>query len=121
MRRQRQLGMTLIGMLFVLAMAGVIVYAGIRLTPVYLNYMKVVSIMNAAAGDSKGENPDLVAIRRSLDKHWEIVDIDSVSAKDIEIQKDDGGVTLHVAYDDSTPYLGNVSLTAHFDKTVKVQ
>ena len=39
--RNHQQGMTFIGLLFVLAMAGVIVYAGIRLAPLYLNYMKV--------------------------------------------------------------------------------
>jgi len=33
----------------------------------------------------------------------------------------DSGVSLHVAYDDSEPYIGNVSLAVHFDKTVKVQ
>ena len=30
-------------------------------------------------------------------------------------------VTMHVAYDDSVPYIANVSLSVHFDKTVKVQ
>ena len=44
-----------------------------------------------------------------------------VTAKDIEITKDDGGVQLHVAYDDSAPYVANVSLTVHFEKTVKVR
>ena len=29
--------------------------------------------------------------------------------------------TMHVAYDDSVPYIANVSLAVHFDKTVKVQ
>ena len=64
--RQRQRGMTFIGLLFVLGMAGVIVYAGIRLSTVYLNYMKVARSMNATAADYKGENPDLAAMRRSL-------------------------------------------------------
>jgi hypothetical protein len=30
-------------------------------------------------------------------------------------------VTMHVVYDDSVPYVGNVSLAVHFDKTVKMQ
>ena len=40
MRKQQQ-GMTMIGLLCILALVGVIVYAGIRLAPVYLNYLKV--------------------------------------------------------------------------------
>ena len=119
--RQPQLGMTFIGMLCILAMAGVIVYAGVRLVPVYLNYMNIVKTMQTTATEFKGDNPDPVAIRNSLSRHWEITTISAVDYKDVEITKDDSGVSLHVAYDDSEPYLGNISLAVHFDKTVKVQ
>ncbi len=60
-------------------------------------------------------------MRRSLERHWQIEDIDRVEAKEVEIVKDEGGVSMHVAYDDSAPYIANVSLAVHFDKTVKVQ
>jgi Domain of unknown function (DUF4845) len=119
--RQRQQGMTMMGALIVLALVGVILYAGIRLAPLYLNYMKVARSMEATAAEFKSENPDVGAMRRSLDKHWQIEDINSVESKDVEVSKDEGGVVMHVAYDDSSPYISNVSLTVHFDKTVKVQ
>ena len=120
--QRRQRGMTFIGMLCILAMAGVIVYAGVRLVPVYLNYMNIVKTMETTASEAKGENPDPGAIRNSLERHWEITTISAVDYKDVEITKDeDGGVSLHVVYDDSEPYLGNVSLAVHFDKTVKVR
>jgi type II secretory pathway pseudopilin PulG len=120
--RRRQQGMTLIGMLCVLAMAGSLLYAGIVITPLYLNYLKVVRSMQAAAADFKGtDTVDQVAVRRSLEKHWQIEDIDSVDYKDVEITKDDSGTSLHVAYDASASYVANLSLTLHFDKTVKAQ
>lgn len=120
-RRERQGGMTFIGVLFVLGMVGLILYAGVRLLPLYLNYMKVSRSMEAAAGEFKSENPDPGAVRRSLDKHWQIEDISSVEAKEVELTKDEGGMTLHLAYDDAAPYIANVSLSVRFDKTVKVQ
>jgi type II secretory pathway pseudopilin PulG len=119
--RQRQQGMTMIGMLFVLGLVGVILYGGIRVAPLYLNYMKVARSMEATASEFKTENPEIGGMRRSLEKHWQIEDINSVEAKDVDIEKDEGGVTMHVAYDDSSPYISNLSLTMHFDKTVKVQ
>ena len=118
---RRQQGMTMMGMLMVLALVGLIAYAGLRLTPLYLNYIKVARSMNAAASEFKTDNPDQGAVRRSLEKHWQIEDISSVEAKDVEIVKGDGGVTLHVAYDDSAPYIANISLSVHFDKSVNVQ
>ena len=70
----------------------------------------------------KGDNPDPAnhspLARRGTGTSRSI---DTVDDKDIEITKDDGGVQMHVAYDDSAPYIANVSLTVHFDKTVKVQ
>ncbi|MGA2841640.1 MAG: DUF4845 domain-containing protein [Steroidobacteraceae bacterium] len=120
MRRQQH-GMTLMGSLFILALVGLIGYAGLRLTPVYLNYIKVARSMEAAASEFKSDNPDPIAIRRSLEKHWQIEDISNVDAKDVEIVKNENGVALHLAYDDAAPYVSNVSLSVHFDKTVKVQ
>jgi hypothetical protein len=120
--RRRQQGMTFLGLLVILAMVAVIGYAGIRLVPVYLNYMKIVRTMESTAAEAKGDNPDFGAMRNSFDRHWQIEDITVVTEKDIEITKDASGtVTMHIAYDDSAPYIANVSLTVHFDKTVKVR
>jgi Domain of unknown function (DUF4845) len=119
--RQPQLGMTFVGILCILALVGVVVYAGIRLIPVYLNYMKIARTLEVTASEFKGENPDVGGLRRSLEHHWIIEDPSSVEVKDIEITKSDSGVMMHVAYDDAVPYIANVSLSVHFDKTVKVQ
>jgi Domain of unknown function (DUF4845)/Prokaryotic N-terminal methylation motif len=119
--RRRQQGMTFIGLLCVLVLVGIVAYAGVRLVPVYLNYMKLVRTLESAASEYKGEGGDIGAVRKSLDRHWAIEDITGVDQKEIEITRDDSGLQLHVAYDDSVPYVANVSLSVHFDKTVKVQ
>jgi Tfp pilus assembly protein PilE len=119
--RQGQRGMTFIGLLCILALVGVIGYAGIRLVPVYLNYMKIARTLEVTAAEVKGDNPDPGNIRRILERHWTVEDPTALDLKDIEITKDDSGVSMHVAYDDTVPYVGNVSLSVHFDKTVKVQ
>jgi hypothetical protein len=120
--RLHQRGMTFIGLLCILALVGAIGYAVIRLVPVYLNYMKISRTMEMTATETKGENPDPGNIRRILERHWAIEDPTVVNASDIQVTKDDNGVTLmHVAYDDPVPYIANVSLSVHFDKTVKVQ
>src|SRR6266481_2969916 len=119
--RRHERGMTFIGLLCILALVGAIGYAGVRLVPVYLNYMKLARTMESAASEFKGEASSLDGVRKSLDRHWAIEDITAVDQKDIEITKDDNGLQLHVAYDDTVPYIANVSLSVHFDKTVKVQ
>jgi hypothetical protein len=119
--QRHQRGMTFIGLLCILALAGVVVYACIRLAPLYLNYMKVARTMESVAAEVKGDNPDPQTIRGLIDRHFNIEDPSVVTVKDIEITKDDGGVQMHVAYDDTVPYVANVSLSVHFEKTVKVR
>jgi hypothetical protein len=119
--KKHQRGMTFIGLLCILALVGAIGYAGVRLVPVYLNYMKIARTMEAVASEIKGENPDPGAIRTLIDRHFNIDDPTVITAKDVEITKDDGAVEMHVAYDDTVPYVANVSLSVHFDKTVKVR
>jgi len=65
---RRQRGMTFIGLLCILALLGLIGYAGLRLVPLYLNYMKVARSMHATASELKSDNPDPGAIRRSLEE-----------------------------------------------------
>jgi hypothetical protein len=119
--RHRQQGITFIGLLLILSLVGVIGYGGIRLVPVYLNFIKVSRTMEQVAKEFKGENPDPVRIRVSLERHWTIEDISEINAKDIEVKKDGESVVLHAGYDHTVPYLGNVSLTASFDKSVTIE
>src|ERR1700680_1621326 len=94
--RRRQRGMTFIGLACILALLGLIGYAGLRLVPLYLNYMKVARSMDATASELKSDNPDPGEIRRSLEKHWQIEDISSVEAKKGEMVKNENGMSLHV-------------------------
>jgi hypothetical protein len=117
---KRQQGMTFIGLLCVLALVGAIGYAGLRLVPVYLNYMKIARIMDSTATELQGSS-DPGGIKRTLERHWAIDDPTAITFNDIEITKDDTGAAMHVSYDDAVPYVANVSLSVHFDKTVKVK
>src|SRR5208283_3609351 len=121
MRRHQQ-GMTFIGLMCIVVLVGIVGYAGIRLAPLYLNYMKVAKTMEEAATEYNSGSGSLDGVKKSLDRHWNVEDITGLDYKDIEITKDENGaLQMHVAYDDSAPYVANVSLTVHFEKTVKVQ
>jgi hypothetical protein len=119
--RRHQRGVTFFGALCILGLVALDAYAGLRLAPLYLNYMKVARSMDSAAADNRSENPDPGLVRRSLERHWQIEDISGVEAKEVEVVRDDSGVALHLAYDDAAPFIANVSLSVHFEKTVKLQ
>jgi Domain of unknown function (DUF4845) len=115
--RFRQRGVTFIGWLFLLTPLVVVGYAGVRLAPVYLNYMKVVRALNLVASDAAG-NADPRAIRTTIDKHFEIDMVDYPTSKDIKVTRNGTGWDVEASYDDEAPLFANISLHVAFDKTV---
>jgi hypothetical protein len=123
--RNRQLGVTAIGWLVLLTPCAIVIYAGIRLAPVYLNYMKVVRAVDNAANAAKsgggtGTPGDVQAIRTAIDRHFEIDMVDYPTAKDIKITRQGHGWLIEAAYDDDAPLIANVTLHVAFDKVARV-
>jgi hypothetical protein len=116
-RRSRQAGITMIGWLVLLTPVAIVVYAGIRLAPVYLNYMKVVRALELVASDAGG-SADPKSIRTTIDKHFEIDMVDYPTSKDIKVTRSGTGWDVEAAYDDEAPLFANISLHVSFDKTV---
>jgi hypothetical protein len=51
---RRQAGMTTMGLIILVLFVGIFAFAGIRLTPVYLNYMKVLGVVNGVVEEFDG-------------------------------------------------------------------
>jgi Domain of unknown function (DUF4845) len=119
--RNRQQGVTAIGWLFLLTPFAIVGYAGIRLAPLYLNYMKVVRAIDNAASTAKGGAGagDATAIRTAIDRHFEIDMVDFPTVKDIQVRREGGAWVIEAKYDDEAPMFGNVSLHVTFDKIVR--
>ena len=118
--RNRQLGVTAIGWLFLLTPLAIVIYAGIRLAPVYLNYMKVVRAMEGTVSEMKASGASPQTIRATIDKHFEIDMVDYPSTKDMKITKDGASWIVESQYDDEAPLFANLSLRVTFDKKVKI-
>lgn len=118
--RNRQVGVTAIGWLFLLTPLAIVVYAGIRLAPVYLNYMKVAKAMDQAGNELKAGGANPQAIRTTIDKHFEIDMVDYPTTRDMKITKDGASWVVESQYDDDAPLFANLSLHVTFDKKVKI-
>ena len=118
--RNRQMGVTAIGWLFLLTPLAMVIYAGIRLAPVYLNYMKVVKAMEGTVGELKAGGVSPQSIRTAIDKHFEIDMVEYPTTKDMKITKDGASWIVESQYDDDAPLFANLSLHVTFDKKVKI-
>ena len=118
--RSRQRGATFLGIVTILAILGFALYAAIRLTPLYFEYMAVVRALEQTATEHADAATNPQELRKSLERRWTIEDIRTIESTDIEIKKAGGGFSMRAWYRAEAPFVGNVSLVADFDKTVNV-
>ncbi len=116
----RQRGATFLGMLTILAILGLALYAGIRLTPLYLEYMEVSRAMEQVRTELSGQPTSAQAIRTALNRRWAIEDINSVAPEDFDIRKEGDAFVMHALYRAEAPFVANVSLVVDFDKRVDI-
>lgn len=117
----KQRGVTLIGWLVLLIPMAIVIYAGIRLAPVYLNYMKVARSLEQIRSEFHGNDASGTAnIRASLERHFDVQSIDYPTVKDIKVTRDGHAWVIEAAYDDQAPLFSNVFILVSFDKSVTI-
>jgi len=119
MRRQR--GVTFIGWVFLLTPMAIVLYAGIRIGPEYLNHYKVVQALNAAATQLKSDealNP--TTITKAIGREFNVGYVDSPTAKEIVVTKEDAGWTMTADYEKTVKLFGNLYVTMSFNKSVVI-
>lgn len=116
----QQRGVTAIGWLVLLIPFAIVIYAAIRLMPVYLNYMNVSRTLSALPDQYRdsGATPD--AIRNTIAKHFEIDEVNYPSPNDVHITRSGRGWQVEAAYYDQAPLFLDITLDVQFDKTVTV-
>lgn len=117
----RQAGMTTIGMVILVSFVGLIAFAGLRLTPIYLNYMKVVGVVNGAREEFDGKAPSRAALRTYISRRFGVESVGIITSRDVTVTKVDGGFEVRAEYDHMAPFISNISFSVHFDKKALVR
>ena len=117
----REDGMTALGILILVVFIGLFAFGGLRLTPVYLNYFKVVGVIDGAFEEFDSQNPSRAAIRRSIQRRFDVDSVSNITVQDIKVTADSGGFLVVAVYDHTVPFIGNIYFTAKFDKQVTIR
>ena len=118
---RREAGMTTLGMIILISFMGLFAFAAIRLTPVYLNYMKVAGVVDGVQDEFDGRNPTRSALRSSIARRFDVESVAEVTARDITVTAVDGGFEVRAQYDHVAPFIANVNFSVHFDRKVLVR
>ena len=114
--RNKQLGVSLGGLmavLFVLIMLGLL---GLKVAPPYMEFASIKSaVVSVASGTSPPE------IRKAFDSRAAVDDFAAVKGSDLEITKEGGQVVVRVAYRKEVPLFSNLGLYWDFAASSKDQ
>ena len=119
--RKHQRGITAIGWLILMIPVAIVFYAGIRVSPLYLNYMKVVHSLDSVATELNNEGQTADGLRNAVDKHFQIESVDYPDKKDLKITRVNNVWQIEANYDDQSPLFSNIAILITFDKIVKLK
>ncbi len=120
--QQTQRGITMIGFVIMLAVVGFFAYAAMKLIPSYTEYFGVVKSLKSLQVEPGIETMSIDMIRRHLGPIFDVqyVDENDVPLKNVTLITTNGKRSLHVAYDRDIPFIYNIDLLVHFEKTIDI-
>jgi hypothetical protein len=119
--RKSQRGITVLGWLLLLIPIAIIGYALIRVAPIYLNYFRVVKVLEQTASENKGEAVNPTEVHASLERRFNVEYVDTPDAKDVDVHRDGEHWVAIAKYEEVAPLFGNLSLLMEFNKQVELQ
>jgi len=106
-------GVSLSGLIVVLALLGAAALVAIKVTPALLEYRAV----KGAIVKAKANGGTPREIQQAFDRNAGINEVSAVSGRDLTITRDENEVQVSFAYEKRVPLAGNVSLLFDFAGT----
>ena len=113
--------MTTLGVIILVVFIGLFAFAAIRLTPVYLNYMKIVGVIDGVYEEFDGQKATRQIVRKSISRRFDVDSVGVITYRDVKVTPVDGGLEVKAEYDHTAPFIYNVSFTVHFNKTALIR
>ena len=120
--RSRQSGISFLGFIIILAVAGFFAYLFMKIYPAYYEYYNVVSAMEAIKREPAVARWSPAEILLSLEKRMYInyVEEKNVNKRSFQIKRAGAGYTLSVKYERREPLIYNLDYVAKFERTVQL-
>lgn len=112
--KRTQKGMTLIGFIIVLAVAGVFVYMGMKVIPMYSEYYAVKQAMNGLADEAGVASMDAAKIRDLFFRRLYVSYAENVKPESVKLTRKEAGWMMVVEYEVRRPLIGNLDVVGKF-------
>ncbi len=113
-------GRSLVGILFVIILAGVFVLLALRLVPLYIDYRTITSIAASVQEDTDYRNAPEEDVRDGLRAQMRINNLRGYDDEEIYAisRDDDDALVIEIDYEERVPFMFNIDLIASFERRV---
>ena len=115
--RNRQLGVSLVGLILGSVVLIFVLLLGMKTLPPYLEFFTAKKLIMQVANEQRGGSVN--DIKKAWQLKTAIEDVPSVTDKDLEITKEGGEVVLSFAYRKEVPLFANVGVYMDFAASSK--
>lgn len=112
--KRNQSGMTLIGFIIVLGVAGLFAYILMKLVPMYSEFYAVKQALTGLQAEPGIANRDPKKIQDLFFRRLYISYADNVEAKNVKIKRIDNGWQMDVDYEVRKPMIANLDVVGKF-------
>ena len=117
--RHSQAGITALGFLILAMLVGVVGFAVVKVTPMYIKSMRMNTILEDVQKELSGGSVTPASIRSELARRFSIEDV-RLATDAMKITQSKNGYLLRVQYDERAPYIANMYLVVAYDKQVEI-
>jgi type II secretory pathway pseudopilin PulG len=112
-RVHAQRGFSLIGLMFWAILIGFFAYLAVRVLPTLNEYLTIQRAVDKIAAASP---PTVAEVRKAFERQKEIeYSISSISAKDLDVTKENDRIVIRFAYDKEIPIIEPVFLLVKYE------
>jgi Tfp pilus assembly major pilin PilA len=118
--RNRQNGMTFIGIALLLVVIVVIALTAVRIVPIYIENYAVKSVLTSIENDHRVDPKSKAAIWDSIKKRLYINEVRLIKKEHVTMSRKNGKTTVTIEYESRRPYLGPLFIGGHFVETIVI-
>ncbi|MCZ6578501.1 MAG: DUF4845 domain-containing protein [Gammaproteobacteria bacterium] len=118
--RNRQNGMTFIGIVMLLVVIAVIALTAVKIIPIYIENFAVKSVLTSVENDHRVDPKSKAAIWESIKKRLYINEVRIIKKEHVTMSRKNGKTTVTIEYESRRPYLGPLFIGGHFVETIVI-
>jgi Tfp pilus assembly protein PilE len=118
--RRHQTGITLIGFVLLAAVFGIVIFAGMKVFPLYLERARIGTVLSDLQAElaTGGNSPQQIKI--ALDSRFYVENLQALKRDEYSIERSSEGFQVSVHRESRTPFLADLSFIMVIDEQVEI-